>query len=76
MWMVVRIPAGDITNLHYNFVVAKPLVFMNLILRVQDDLSLEVSLGTINIRNHQFLILIIISLMKVDLKSFTHFKNI
>ena len=26
MWMVVRIPAGDITNLHYNFVVAKPLV--------------------------------------------------
>jgi len=24
--MVVRIPAGDITNLHYNFVVAKPLV--------------------------------------------------
>ena len=27
MWKVVRIPAGDITNLHYNFVVAKPLVF-------------------------------------------------
>ena len=26
MWIVVRIPAGDITNLHYNFVVAKPLV--------------------------------------------------
>ena len=26
--MVVRIPAGDITNLHYNFVVAKPLVFI------------------------------------------------
>ena len=25
--MVVRIPAGDITNLHYNFVVAKPLVY-------------------------------------------------
>ena len=24
--MVVRIPVGDITNLHYNFVVAKPLV--------------------------------------------------
>ena len=23
---MVRIPAGDITNLHYNFVVAKPLV--------------------------------------------------
>ena len=27
-WKVVRIPAGDITNLHYNFVVAKPLVYM------------------------------------------------
>ena len=26
MWKVVRIPAGDITNLHYNFVVAKPLI--------------------------------------------------
>ena len=26
MWMVVRIPAGDITNLHYNFVVAEPLL--------------------------------------------------
>ena len=26
MWKVVQIPAGDITNLHYNFVVAKPLV--------------------------------------------------
>ena len=26
MRMGVRIPAGDITNLHYNFVVAKPLV--------------------------------------------------
>ena len=26
MWKVVRIPAGDITILHYNFVVAKPLV--------------------------------------------------
>ena len=30
MWMVVRIPAGDITNLHYNFVVAKPLVTIKL----------------------------------------------
>ena len=30
MWMVVRIPAGDITNLHYNFVVAKPLVTITL----------------------------------------------
>ena len=29
MWMVVRIPAGDITNLNYNFVVAKPLVQNN-----------------------------------------------
>ena len=28
MWMVVRIPAGNITNIHYNFVVAKPLVFV------------------------------------------------
>ena len=26
MWMVVRIPVGNTTNLHYNFVVAKPLV--------------------------------------------------
>ena len=26
MWMVVQILAGDITNLHNNFVVAKPLV--------------------------------------------------
>ena len=26
MWKVVQIPAGDITNLHYNFLVAKPLV--------------------------------------------------
>ena len=26
MWNMVRIPAGDIINLHYNFVVAKPLV--------------------------------------------------
>ena len=26
MWKVVRIPAGDITNLHYNFVEAKPQV--------------------------------------------------
>ena len=26
MWMVVRIPAGEVTNLHYIFVVAKPLV--------------------------------------------------
>ena len=25
MWKVVQIPVGDITNLHYNFVVAKPL---------------------------------------------------
>ena len=24
--MMVRVPAGDITNLHYNFVVTKPLV--------------------------------------------------
>ena len=31
MWKVVRIPAGDITNLHYNFVVAKPLVYIILI---------------------------------------------
>ena len=30
MWKVVRIPAGNITNLHYNFVVAKPLVFNTL----------------------------------------------
>ena len=30
MWMVVRIPAGDITNLHYNFVVAKPLVLIKI----------------------------------------------
>ena len=29
--MVVRIPSGDITNLHYNFVVAKPLVDIYLI---------------------------------------------
>ena len=28
MWKVVRIPVDDITNLHYNFVVAKPLVFI------------------------------------------------
>ena len=26
MWKMVRIPAGDIINLHYNIVVAKPLV--------------------------------------------------
>ena len=26
MSMMVRVPAGDITNLHYNFVVAEPLV--------------------------------------------------
>ena len=26
MWKVDRIPAGDITNLLYNFLVAKPLV--------------------------------------------------
>ena len=31
MWFVMkvfRISAGDITNLHYNFVVAKPLVII------------------------------------------------
>ena len=26
MWKMVRIPAGNTTNVHYNFVVAKPLV--------------------------------------------------
>ena len=26
MWKVVQIPADDITNLHYNFVVVNPLV--------------------------------------------------
>ena len=31
MWKLVRILAGDITNLHYNFVVAKPLVKYNLV---------------------------------------------
>ena len=31
MWMVVRIPCRDITNLHYNFVVAKPLVTIKLL---------------------------------------------
>jgi len=30
MGKVVRIPAGNTTNVHYNFVVAKPLVFNNL----------------------------------------------
>ena len=29
MWKVARIPAGDITNLHYNLVVAKPLLSYN-----------------------------------------------
>ena len=28
MGKVVRIPAGNTTNVHYNFVVAKPLVFI------------------------------------------------
>ena len=28
MWRVVRIPVDDITNFHYNFVVAKPLVLI------------------------------------------------
>ena len=28
MGKMVRIPAGNITNLHYNFVVAKPLVII------------------------------------------------
>ena len=28
MWKMVRIPAGNTTNVHYNFVVAKPLVFL------------------------------------------------
>ena len=36
MWKVVRIPAGDITNLHYNFVVAKPLVFINAMLMTDE----------------------------------------
>ena len=27
MWKIVRIPAGNITNVHYNFVVALPLVY-------------------------------------------------
>ena len=31
MSMVVRILAGDNTNLHYNFVVAKPLVPKNVL---------------------------------------------
>ena len=42
MWMVVRIPVGDITNLHYNFVVAKPLVLIKvnrLIVREIDNLD-------------------------------------
>ena len=30
MGKMVRIPAGNTTNEHYNFVVAKPLVFINL----------------------------------------------
>ena len=30
MWKVVRFLAGDINNVHYNFVVAKPLVALNL----------------------------------------------
>ena len=32
MRKVVRIPAGDITNLQYNFVVVKPLVLMIIII--------------------------------------------
>ena len=27
MWKVVQIPAGNTTNVHYNFVVAKPLAY-------------------------------------------------
>ena len=35
MGKMVRIPAGNTTNEHYNFVVAKPLVFNNCNLRFE-----------------------------------------
>ena len=38
MWMVVRIPAGEVTNLHYIFVVAKPLVDIK-------EIKLDISSG-------------------------------
>ena len=31
MGKVVRIPAGNTTNVHYNFVVAKPLVHIKIV---------------------------------------------
>ena len=48
MWKVVRIPAGNATNVHYNFVVAKPLVLryltkieISILERVKTKLKLE-----------------------------------
>ena len=40
MWKMVRIQAGDITNVHYNFIVAKPLVALNLKYVIDSEIEL------------------------------------
>ena len=52
MWMVVRILAGDITNLHYNFVVAKPLVIIIIIIYLTEKIhSKQNTLYALSVKN-------------------------
>ena len=37
---MTRIPAGNTTNVHYNFVVAKPLVLYNTVLFIEMNLDI------------------------------------
>ena len=41
MWTVVRIPAGNNTNLHYNFVVVVALVFYYGLIQIPDLMRLD-----------------------------------
>ena len=41
MWTVVRIPAGNNTNLHYNFVVVIALVFYYGLIQIPDLIRLD-----------------------------------